>query len=103
MTQITSPVLDTGRPDPGTIRISDHCLVASGAGRAPGRRAGSCAGETVAPQAHVALVAPGDSPKVDVRPTIDAAGRRCDGTHGSAVFGAAEFVVQPGSGEGISS
>ena len=103
MTQITSPVPDKGRSDPGTIRVSDHCLVGSGAGRAPGRRAGSRAGETVGRQAHVALAAPGDSPKVDVRPGIDAAGRHCDGTHGSAVFGAAEFVVQPGSGEGISS
>lgn len=147
MTQVTNPVLDSGGPGPGTIRISDFFLVASGSGRAPGGTTASRAEETVAPQAHVAPAAPGDSPKVGLRPVAGATGRdsfswiidritwhavpdafeavagawigtqigpfacapggaggqQCDGTQGSAVFGAVELVVQPGSGEGSSS
>jgi hypothetical protein len=103
MTQGTNPVLDAGRPDPGTIRISDHYLVASGSGRIPSGTTASRAEEAVAPRAHVASAAPGGSPKVGLRAATDAAGQHSGGTHGGAVLGAVELVVHPGSGEGISS
>ena len=103
MTQVINPVRGTGRRGPVTIRVGDFCLVASASGRTPGRRPASRAAAAAGPQAHVAPAARGCSPKVGLRAAGGATGQHSDGTHHGAVFGAVEVVVQPGSGEGISS